>query len=58
VVFCVPRKRQDELVPIIVDEMLHPSFDWVSVPLSIEVSVGPNWADMERLGTYFSDELT
>jgi DNA polymerase-1 len=57
ITFCVPKKREGELIPIIVDEMLHPSFDWVTVPISVEVSSGPNWADMKAIGTYFSDEL-
>jgi DNA polymerase-1 len=55
--FCVPEDDVDDLTPVIVGEMLHPSFDWVTVPLSVEVSIGRNWADMVDQGVYFSDEF-
>jgi DNA polymerase-1 len=54
--FYVPEKKQDKYMKIIVDEMLHPSFDWVNVPISVEVSVGKNWGEMKPVGTFFSDD--
>jgi len=54
--FYVPRKRLRSLTRVIVDEMLHPSFDWVTVPISVEVSVGKNWGEMDSVGTFFSDD--
>ena len=53
--FYVPVDRQEELTAEIVHEMLAPSFDWVTVPLSVEVLVGENWAAMKNVGTYYSD---
>jgi uracil-DNA glycosylase family 4 len=55
--FYVPKKKQDIIIPEIVWDMLTPKFEWVTVPLSVEVKAGPNWADMEKIGTFFSDEL-
>lgn len=42
----------------IVDTMLDGSvFDWICVPLAIEVKVGPNWADAKDTGTvYYSHD--
>ncbi len=55
--FYVPKDRQEELITEIVREMLMPAFDWINVPMSVSVKVGPNWADMIPSGIYFSDEL-
>lgn len=52
----LPKPKQDELVSEISNIMLHDSFDWVNVPLSVEVKVGDTWADMTAVGTYFSDD--
>jgi DNA polymerase I len=54
--FYLPRRRKDELLEVIVHEMLHPAFDWVTVPLSVELSIGDNWADMRAVKTFFSDD--
>ena len=55
--FYVPKKRQEELTAEIVREMLTPKFPWVNVPLSVEVSAGSNWADLEKVDVFFSDDL-
>jgi DNA polymerase I-like protein with 3'-5' exonuclease and polymerase domains len=55
--FYIPKDRLEGLQEEIVREMLTPAFDWVNVPMSVEVKIGENWADMRPVGTFFSDEL-
>jgi uracil-DNA glycosylase family 4 len=54
--FYLPKDRTRRLLPLIAREMLKPGFDWVTVPLSVEVSTGANWAEMSSVGVRFSDE--
>lgn len=44
-------------IDILVREMCLPRFDWVNVPLVVEVSVGHRWSDLEEIAKYRSDEL-
>lgn len=44
-------------IDIMVREMCLPRFDWVNVPLVVEVSVGHRWSDLEEIAKYRSDEL-
>lgn len=55
--FYIPKKDLDWMMPEIVRVMLAKTNDWMIIPLSVEVSVGPNWGQLEEIGTYFSDEL-
>lgn len=52
--YFIPKKKADEALERIIKEMLTPSFDFINVPLSVEVSIGANWADLEHLGKYWS----
>jgi DNA polymerase-1 len=55
--FYMPKDRQEELTMEIVREMLTPVFEWINVPLSAEVKAGPNWADLQKVGVFYSDEI-
>jgi DNA polymerase-1 len=55
--FELPEKDLDYYQPIIVKEMLFKSFDFINVPLCVEVSVGPNWCDCEEVGKFYSNKL-
>jgi DNA polymerase-1 len=55
--FILPKHEVDKCVEIIVKEMLTISFPWINVPLGVEVSVGKDWYDMEKLGEFTSDKL-
>jgi DNA polymerase I len=46
----------DDVLPIIIEEMIRPTFDFINVPLVVEVSVGKNWCDLEKIGEYSSDD--
>lgn len=53
----VPVERVDTIAERIVGEMLRVPFKWAqSVPISVEMSVGENWLEMEEVATYSSDE--
>ncbi|MAF25765.1 hypothetical protein CL634_09365, partial [bacterium] len=56
--FFIPQTDLDEYLELIIPTMLFPDFDFVNLPLSVEVSVGSNWGNLEELGTYTSDEWT
>jgi DNA polymerase-1 len=55
--FFVPEKHLDESIERIVLEMLDVPYDFVNVPISVETSLGNNWADMEKIGTFKSNEI-
>lgn len=38
-------------------EMCKPRFDYVCVPLVVEVSVGPRWHQLEEIGKYSSEDM-
>jgi len=51
----IDESRVDILAEKILDIMLDVPFDFVNVPISVELSQGPNWADMTEFGTFSSD---
>ena len=57
-VFSFDSEREfEDSAPIILDFMLDGSaFDWFCVPLSVEIKVGPTWADMVEIGNFSSDK--
>jgi len=46
----------DRNVENIAEIMCCVPFDWVTVPITVEVSEGPNWHDMEPYGVFSSEE--
>jgi uracil-DNA glycosylase family 4 len=50
--FMIPTKHLDEHTEIIVAEMARHRFDWINVPLVVEVSVGDNWCDLKDAGVF------
>jgi DNA polymerase I-like protein with 3'-5' exonuclease and polymerase domains len=52
----VPKKRIDEVAEKVLNEMLDVPFDWVNVPITVEVSCGEDWESMEEIGDFSSDE--
>lgn len=49
--------RVERKIDIIVREMCLPRFDYINVPLVVEVSVGQRWHELEEIAKYRSDEL-
>lgn len=46
----------DDSAERIIREMLRAPFDFINVPISVELSVGKSWDNLHEMGTYFSDE--
>lgn len=46
----------DSSLQTILGDMLGVDFDFINVPLTVELSVGKNWADMSKVGVFSSDE--
>lgn len=55
--FLLPDASLETKIPIIVKEMCLPRFDYINVPLVVEVSVGSRWHDLTEIGVYKSHEL-
>lgn len=53
----VPKKNLDDAAETIVHEMLTFDYDWLTVPLCVEVEIGRNWCDMRKYGEFYSDDL-
>jgi uracil-DNA glycosylase family 4 len=53
---CVPEAKVDHVAEKALDILLSSPFDVINVPITMELSVGPNWLDMEEVGTFSSDE--
>lgn len=54
--FIWPKKKVEKLAEIVIKEMIAIKFDWINVPLQVEMSIGDNWADLEEVGKYSSDD--
>ena len=56
--FEILKKLFEQEGTVIVEEMLNvDSYDWINVPLSVEVSTGPSWGEQEEFGTFYSHEI-
>ena len=56
--FEILKKLFEQEGSIIVEEMLNvDQYDWINVPLSVEVSTGPSWGEQTEYGTFFSHEI-
>lgn len=55
--FIWDRGDVDKLAPIVIGAMLDTSYEWAKVvPLGVEMSIGEDWASLENIGEYLSDE--
>jgi len=55
--FEVPTGTVDECADVILREMLRPTFDFINVPLAVDMKIGSNWEDMQKVGTFRTDEF-
>lgn len=54
--FYLKTEELEEKLDVIVPIMCQPEFDWVTVPITVEVSIGKNWCDQEELATIESTD--
>ncbi len=45
----------EDALRIFTREMLTFGYQWINVPLSVEVSIGKNWAELEPIGKFWSN---
>jgi DNA polymerase I-like protein with 3'-5' exonuclease and polymerase domains len=56
-VFVIPEEKFDDLIPVIIEVMVDVrKYDWVKVPIDVEVSVGPAMGSLVKSGTFSSAE--
>lgn len=54
--FIWPKKKIDHLAERVIREMLYVPFEWAQcVPIVVEMSVGPNWAECKEVEAFSSD---
>lgn len=56
--FYVPDKGIDKKIKLLAKRMSLVPYSWVNVPLTVEVEVGKNWADMKEYGKFTSTQFT
>lgn len=52
--FYVPQEFTESAIMEIGRELCRPRFDFINVPLVVEISVGPNWEDLEEVMSFSS----
>lgn len=55
--FFMPDGTLEENIEVITHEMCRPRFDFINVPLIVEVSVGQRWNALEEIRKYSSEQL-
>jgi len=45
----------DDIAEKVITEMLSVPFDFVNVPITVEMSMGPNWGELKEVQTFSSD---
>jgi DNA polymerase I-like protein with 3'-5' exonuclease and polymerase domains/uracil-DNA glycosylase len=50
--FLWPEDQVDVRSDVVISEMTMPRFDWINVPLVVEMLVGDNWCDLEEVGSF------
>ena len=50
----VPKDQLEDYAETVIDEMVRITFDWINVPLGVELSKGDDWYSMTEIGEYFS----
>lgn len=51
----VPEEEVDNIAEIVITEMLSVPFDFINVPITVEMSIGPNWGELKEVQTFSSD---
>lgn len=55
--FLLPDSALEEKLDVIIPIMCEPRFDFINVPIMVEVSLGKRWHEIEEVGKYRSTEL-
>jgi len=52
--FLWPEDEIDERSDVVISEMCRPRFEWINVPLEVEMSIGDNWCDLKEIGKFIN----
>lgn len=55
--FYFPANQAEEYIKLVSRILVTPRFDWISVPLAIEVSMGDNWSEQNEFGNYSTKDF-
>jgi len=55
--FIMPKSKLDSAIPEIVRQMVTVKYDWVTVPISVEVAVGADWFSLKEVGRFESHKI-
>lgn len=56
--FIIPDELLDEASEIIVKEMLTLPFDFINVPMSVEMGLGSDWSNQEDIGKFWTHDIS
>jgi DNA polymerase-1 len=55
--FIMPKYKLDERLEFVIDRMLDfRHYDWINVPITVEVAVGKDWEHLDKAGDFSSDQ--
>jgi len=54
--FVLPQKTLERDLDIILPIMVQPRFDWVTVPITVEIKIGQKWGELNEIGVVESTE--
>lgn len=55
--FWIDDETLEPKMKIIAEEMCRHRFDWINVPLLVEMKAGPRWSELKEVAKYRSDKL-
>ena len=55
--FYIPDRELEDKTELIAREMCSVPFDFVTVPITVEVSIGRNWYNQKEIGVFKSTEF-
>ena len=53
--FIWPKHEIEKNAEVVIREMIKCEYDWINVPLVVEMSVGKDWSELEAVGEFSSD---
>lgn len=53
--FIWPKHEIEKNAEIVIKEMIKINYDWINVPLAVEMLVGDDWASVKEVGAFSSD---
>jgi len=55
--FYLPESSLEDDVEFIIKEMVTSPYSFINVPVAVDASIGPNWYELESIGSFYSDDF-